>query len=221
MKYKYLHGPEGSYLCLAALASGSYFWGSKPCRRKPKNAESAQITSRDKLCTRDPRGVVIRSVAEMSSYAEFLDEAWHLSAPTRKRMTEEECYPVAVPHSRGRGEWAQWVREAVIPQNVLDIILKRYGSESWSANAGKRTRVSGGRSSAGPWRRPPEQPRPVAKVGGAKQHPMRGVGCGSRPKSSGRAWALKMHSESLQGGRKPGQVSLTLHARDIMHGPLP
>lgn len=149
-------------------------------------------------------------VAEMSSYAEFLGEAWHLSA-TQERVSEEEPYPVAVPHSRGRGEWAQWVREAVIPQNVLDVIMKRYGSESWSANAWRRTRVDGGRSSAAPWRRPPEQPRPVAKEGGAKQVPMRGVGCGSRPRSSGRAWALKMHLEGLQESRRPGQVSLTLH----------
>lgn len=190
-----------------------------------KKAESAQIASRDivRLRARDPRGVVGRLVTEMSSYAEFLDEAWRLST-TREHMSEEEPYPVAVPHSRGRGEWAQWVREAVIPQHVLDIISKRYGSESWSANAGKRTRFGGGRSSPGPWRRPPEHPQPVAKVGGAKQYPMRGVGCGSRdsrPRSSGRAWALRMHSEGLQERRTPGQVSLTLHDHDIMHGSLP
>ena len=152
----------------------------------------------------------------MSSYAEFLREASLLSA-SKEHPSSPQSYPVAVPHSRGRGQWAQWMREIVIPQDVLDKLVKRCEVRGSSAIASS---IAKGQRSVGPRPAPATtKEQAVVKVGGAKQLPLRGVrDSGSTPvevpvpRSSGRARALRLRKEGqgMQEGRRPGQVSQPL-----------
>lgn len=145
----------------------------------------------------------------MSSYAEFLQEAKLLTNDTQ----DEPVFPTRVPHSRPRGTWGQWMKEITIPQDALDSLVRRYDSKSWSATGGKSSNLPSNCTrtvpAAGAWRKKPtlqpkqQGPREVSKEGGA----MRGV-CGGakRPKSSGRARALRLRAESLLDCQRPGEV---------------
>lgn len=150
----------------------------------------------------------------MSSYAEFLRES---SRPLASDAQEETVFPVRVPHSRPRGTWGQWMKEITIPQDALDSLVRRYDSKSWSATGGRSTNLPSNSSArtapaAGGWRSKPtlqpdrmQQGREVSKEGGA----MRGVGNGAkRPKSSGRARALRLRAESSLDYQRPGVVGL-------------
>ena len=143
----------------------------------------------------------------MSSYSEFLREAWLLSA-SKQHLSSPQPYPVAVPHSRGRGQWAQWMREIVIPQDVLDKLVNRCKVRDSSAIASRSQPAPLGPASA--------KEQAVVEVGGAKQLPLRGVRDSVStpvelpvPRSSGRARALRLRREGqgVQEGRRPGQVS--------------
>lgn len=158
----------------------------------------------------------------MSSYAEFLRESSRLLADDDQ---EEAVYPVTVPHSRPRGTWGQWMKEITIPQDALDSLVRRYDSKSWSATGGRSSNLptntsAGTAPAAGAWRKKPTLqpdrnqpgPRDVSKEGGA----MRGVGGGAkRPKSSGRARALRLRAENSLDYQRPGVVGL------LSYGPLP
>lgn len=144
----------------------------------------------------------------MSSYAEFLTEANDLSTINDD---EEPRYPVAVPHSRRRGTWSEWMKEVVIPPDVLDSIVKRYDSTSWSATGGRSSSVSkdGGvcaKSSAAAWQKKPalsQVPRGETKGGGARA--MRGVSGATRAytRTVGRAQSLRLRSMSFNDDRRP------------------
>lgn len=160
----------------------------------------------------------------MSSYAEFLQEAKLLTNDTQ----EEIKFPTRVPHSRPRGTWGQWMKQITIPQDALDSLVRRYDSNSWSATGGRSSSLpSDGCTrtvpAAGAWRKKPtlqperkqQGPSDVSKEGGA----MRGVSGAKRPKSSGRARALRLRAESLLDCQRPGEVSIVC---DIFYpyGPL-
>lgn len=149
----------------------------------------------------------------MSSYAEFLRES---SKPLTDDAQEEAVFPVTVPHSRPRGTWGQWMKEITIPQDALDSLVRRYDSKSWSATGGRSSNLPSDGSArtapaAGAWLKKPTlqpdriEPRDVSKEGGA----MRGVAGGAkRPKSSGRARALRLRAESSLDYQRPGVVGL-------------
>ena len=161
----------------------------------------------------------------MSSYVEFLEEAKALSAPQAER------YPVAVPHSRPRGTWASWAREITIPDHVLDLIVQRYDSKSWTATGGRErgaSGVTGGSKSSEPPRsgatlssQDDTQRKLYSRVAAGKEggatELMRGV-CrprvsgpsDARPRNSGRARALRLRSESVLESASPGRVDLLL-----------
>ena len=178
--------------------------------------------------TRDPRG----GQARMSSYAVFLRESNQLLSTVTDEFLEEKRFPIAVPHSRPRGTWGEWMKEITIPKEVLDSLVRRYDSTSWSATGGKSSTAANDDDArtvpaAGAWRRKPvlpQEPRDVSKEGGA----MRGV-CGaaaarSRPKSSGRARALRLRSESSLEYQRPGQVRVFRRISSVMthkYGSLP
>ena len=165
----------------------------------------------------------------MSSYAEFLRESRILSTVTDEFL-EEKKFPIAVPHSRPRGTWGEWMKEITLPKEVLNSLVRRYDSTSWSATGGKTCSAPNGDGApnapaAGAWQKKPvlpREPRDVAKEGGA----MRGV-CGaarSRPKSSGRARALRLRSENSLEYQRPGQVRVFHRISSLMtrnHGSLP
>ena len=150
----------------------------------------------------------------MSSYGEFLEEAKILTTTTES-LDEDLSIPITVPHSRPRGTWGQWMKEFTIPPDVLDLIVRRYDSKSWSATGG-RSRESAPKSgekassSSKPlsWSNVAAGPSAATKEGGATSA-MRGVTC-SRPRSlsSGRARALLQRPETPQESpRRPGEVS--------------
>ena len=163
----------------------------------------------------------------MSSYVEFLEEAKALSSP------QAEHYPVAVPHSRPRGTWANWAREITIPDHVLDLIVQRYDSKSWTAAGGRESGASGvtggSKSSELPCsaalssqddtqRKLYSRAASGEKEGGATEL-MRGV-CrprvsglseDARPRNSGRARALRLRSERVLESASPGRVDLLQH----------
>lgn len=145
---------------------------------------------------------------KMSSYGEFLEEAKMLST-TEDLSHEEEFPPITVPHSRPRGTWGQWMKELTLPPEVLDFIVRRYDSKSWSATGGRSgdsASRSGGRGSSTS-RKSGSAAMPT-KEGGATSS-MRGV-ARSRPRilSSGRARALLQRPETPQEARRrPGEVS--------------
>ena len=154
----------------------------------------------------------------MSSYREFLEEAKMLTTVTDS-PEEEIQIPITVPHSRPRGTWGQWMKEFTIPPDVLDLIVRRYDSKSWSATGG-RISESVSRSGEGAssnitvpsWSSVTAGPRARddhgSKEGGATSS-MRGV-TRSRPRSlsSGRARALLQRPETPQeSSRRPGEVS--------------
>ena len=163
----------------------------------------------------------------MSSYVDFLEESMVLSAAA-ENSHEERIYPHVVPHSRPRGTWGEWVKEVAIPTDVLDVIVQRYDSESWSATGGRSSSGASsddgtGARSRGMRSKPLATTRPahasgaglggrgaglqVPKGGGATQRTtssaMRGVaGAGatrSQAMSSGRARALRLRSEGSLG----------------------
>ena len=155
---------------------------------------------------------------KMSSYREFLEEAKMLTTVTDS-PEEEIQIPITVPHSRPRGTWGQWMKEFTIPPDVLDLIVRRYDSKSWSATGG-RINESVSRSGEGAssnitvpsWSSVTADPRAGddhgSKEGGATSS-MRGV-TRSRPRilSSGRARALLQRPETPQeSSRRPGEVS--------------
>lgn len=167
------------------------------------------------MCSRDPRGA-------MSSYAEFLREAREMSAIDDK----EQRFPVAVPHSRRRGTWTEWMKEVTVSPEVLDSLMKRYDSKSWSATGGRNISVpikhgdvsSSSRPAEGAWQMKPvlsqvEVPqtrRGEPKEGGATA--MRGVSGATRPRTSGRARALRLRSKSfLDEQRPPSEVSYSMY----------
>lgn len=80
---------------------------------------------------------------------------------------EESAGPVAVNHSFGRGQFKEMAEKFVIPEPVLEDIIKRSGKSSWSDS----TCGVGGATT---------------KMGGVR---------GARPKGVGRARALKMRAE--------------------------
>ena len=203
----YLRGPEGSCPCPEALASELSANQSACCR--VMIADSAH-------CSRDPRG---RQLAKMSSYKEFLEEARILSSTTAP-SNEDIPIPITVPHSRPRGTWGQWMKEFTLPPDVLDSIVRRYDSKSWSATGGRSSaRVPGegsrvsSTSAALSWSSVAGSRDGATKEGGATTtaRTMRGVstsGARRRPMTSGRARALLRHSETPQKeARRPGEVS--------------
>ena len=146
----------------------------------------------------------------MSSYAEFLREAKELSAIN----DEERRFPVAVPHSRRRGTWTEWMKEVVIPPEVLDSLMRRYDSTSWSATGGRSSSVlkdgdTSSRPATGAWQRKPvvsqvDETRREEPKGGGATTSMHGVsGATTRPRSSGRARALRLRSESFLDEQRP------------------
>ena len=156
-----------------------------------------------------------------SDLKEFQIESEMLT--TSKENEEKIVFPVTVPHSRPRGTWGQWMNEFKLPPRVLDSVVRRYDSKSWSATGGQSGGSRGRGSSAGVPCSPPRWSSVASrttrngtgamKEGGAttgSATAMRGVSARSRrPPTSGRARALLLRPGTPQGeARRPGEVSV-------------
>ena len=162
----------------------------------------------------------------MSTYEEFLEESKLLSGITDDSEDELE-FRIAVPLSRPRGTCGEWMKEIVIQPEVLDSIVCRYDSTSWSATGGNSSSVISdvGKSTkpaATAWKRKPvtttdrsappsTMKRGMTKEGGANGSmlDMRGVSVGAtrtRSVIGSRARALMLRAESSQDSQRLGEV---------------
>lgn len=107
-------------------------------------------------------------------------------------------YPFPVPHSFDRGSYREIAEKVIIPKIVLDqIIDKQCWTERPHGHAAGRSKYGGGAAFAAG--------RPGV-VGGAE----------SRPKSSGRAKALKLRREkAMRPGLKVRGIGFTTCTRNI------
>jgi len=112
----------------------------------------------------------------------------------------EEIVSRAVNHSFGRGGWRARAEKVVLPRVALDTIIKQCGKESWSKQENSmESPKQAGRES---WSdcvtegRTKRVNRQMAGVSGAL----------AKPKSSGRARALRIRAEKcILPQRKPGK----------------
>ena len=121
---------------------------------------------------------------DRDSVAELADSSL-LQEPERQIVSR------AINHSFGRGGWRVRAERVVLPRVALDAIIKQCDRESWSEWE-KRPREAG-RESRNEGRRTTRQ---MAGVSGAP----------AKPKSSGRARALRIRAEKCNvPQRKPGK----------------
>lgn len=102
----------------------------------------------------------------------------------------EEIVSRAVNHSFGRGGWRARAEKVILPRVALDAIIKQCGMESPKQAGGESwsDRVTEGRTN--------RANRQMAGVSGAL----------AKPKSSGRARALRIRAEKcILPQRKPGK----------------